>query len=170
MTRGAKYVVFTVAVASGPVIPPTSTMPIVTPSAIVGGVSAPATFALPTRAQTAAMQRMDPARLTVSFQREWDPTAREVYPRDRASKPPNRYDGYVVGQVPARELPRILGDRRGEGPRRQVAVRREQRVEPLVAVELAVAPRFDDAVGEEDERRAGRQLDPSLRILLPRLD
>ena len=31
---------------------------------------------------------------------------------------------------------------------------REQRVEPLVAVELAVPPRLDDAVGVEDERRA----------------
>src|SRR3954452_15253887 len=82
----------------------------------------------------------------------------------------NDDDREVVGEVPAGELARVLRNRGRERARRQLVPFREQRVETVVAVELAVPAGLDDAVGVEDERGAERKLGVGLGVLLAAVD
>src|SRR5262245_53710209 len=72
----------------------------------------------------------------------------------------------VVGQLAVAPGPAVLHHRDRELLGVQPAVLGERAVEPVAAVELASAPRLDEAVGVDDERRAGRQRVDDLLVLL----
>src|SRR5436190_11804397 len=167
----AKYAVWTAVVACSAVIPETSTLPIKTPSAIIGGggggASARAWLAPTPRAQT-TRQRMKPARLATD---RWILAFGPYASVDQgASVLPNDDDGEVVGEVASCEVARVFRDRGRERARRQLVPLREQCVETVVAIQLAVPTGLDDAVGVEDERGAERKLGVGLRVLLAAVD
>src|SRR5918992_2216619 len=74
--------------------------------------------------------------------------------------------GRVVVEPAAGEGPRVVDDGSRELARRQLSVLREETVEPLMAVELALSPRLDHAVGEENDRAARVELLAGLRVAL----
>src|SRR5204863_6559521 len=77
---------------------------------------------------------------------------------EAASSPANDDDGAVIREITAGEDAAILDDGAGESGGRQSGFRREQRVEPLLAVELAFATGFNDAVGVDHESAAPGKL------------
>src|SRR5215216_2749201 len=93
------------------------------------------------------------------------PTVARVAPCPRASAAsrasiatksacqPKADDGAVVVRLAAGERAAVGEDRLGERLRREGGVCREERVQALGAVELAVAPRLDHAVRVEDHGR-----------------
>src|SRR5512132_1481163 len=83
---------------------------------------------------------------------------------------PQADEGAVVPEISACESAAVLEDGLGELLLREVAMAGEHLVEPRLAVQLAVASTFDDAVGVQDDR--GPRLQASLpgRVFLPLLD
>src|ERR1043166_917509 len=129
------------------------TPPSVTPAGTVaegggGGLSASTDAAsAPDAAQATSRKRTTRARFSMS--------RRAFAPMIAApSRPSDHHDGDVVGELAACEAAAVLGDRERERRHGKGAALREQRVEPLGSGELAVAPRLDDAVGVEHERRS----------------
>ena len=82
--------------------------------------------------------------------------------------PDDDHGAIVVGL--AGECSRICDDALSERLRRELTAVRESSVEPLVAVQVTVAARLDEAVGEEAERRAVLEGGPRRLVALVRLD
>src|SRR5438132_6767872 len=75
-------------------------------------------------------------------------------------------DCAVVREHVVREVAAVGEHRLREILRGQLATRRDDRIEPFEAVELARSPRFEHAVGVEHDRTAGLERLPYLAVLL----